>query len=76
MVLLNDKPLTVSSLAKLLDCTNANITGLRKTLESRGLVDSQRPATDNRKVYLSLTDKGKQFLKHYYGSDVISDTKQ
>ena len=76
MVILNDKPITVSNLAKLLGCTNANITGLRKTLESRGLVNAERPATDNRKVYLSLTSKGEQFLKHYYGSDIIANTKQ
>ena len=76
MVLLNDKPLTVSTLAKLLGCSNANITGLRKTLESRGLIISERPATDNRKVYLSLTSKGEQFLKHYYGSDILTNTEQ
>jgi len=74
LVLLSERPMTVGLMSKMLGCSEANITGLRKTLESRNLVSAERPETDNRKVYLSLTNTGQEFLEHYYGSKSLPDS--
>lgn len=40
--------------------TKGTLTGVVRTLEARGLVQREVPATDRRRAFLSLTDKGKE----------------
>src|SRR2546430_14223776 len=46
--------------------TKGTLTGVVKTLETRGLVDRSKHATDGRLVLLSLTPQGKQLMEELF----------
>jgi len=46
--------------------TKGTLTGVVQTLESRGLVVREIPATDRRRAFLSLTDKGEVLMAELF----------
>lgn len=59
MVLWEEEPCTVSHLGNRLYLDSGTLSPLLKRLESAGLVSRQRSATDERRVEISLTDRGR-----------------
>ena len=46
--------------------TKGTLTGVVNTLESRGLLTREVPATDRRRMFLSLTDKGEELMTELF----------
>lgn len=46
--------------------TKGTLTGVAKTLESRGLIEREIPSTDRRRMFLSLTDKGEELMNDLF----------
>ncbi|TDL11742.1 MarR family transcriptional regulator [Mycolicibacterium obuense] len=59
MVLWEEQPCTVGHLGDRLHLDSGTLSPLLKRLESAGLVRRQRSATDERRVEISLTDRGR-----------------
>lgn len=59
MVLWEEEPCTVGHLGDRLHLDSGTLSPLLKRLESAGLVRRQRSATDERRVEISLTDRGR-----------------
>lgn len=60
---INDESLVTSSqLARIISLSQATVTTILDHLEARGLVSRQRSTEDKRKVYISLTEQGRQVL--------------
>lgn len=55
---------TPSQLAKEISLSQATITSIVDRLENRGLLARERSQTDRRRVYLQLTEAGKEVLSH------------
>lgn len=58
VVLYDEKKMTVSMLSQRLDLDSGTMTPLLKKLEKDGYVSRERSPTDERVVYVSLTDQG------------------
>jgi DNA-binding MarR family transcriptional regulator len=46
--------------------TKGTLTGVVRTLESRGLLQREVPSTDRRRMILSLTDKGEELMTELF----------
>lgn len=57
------RELTGSELAKRISLSNATVTAIVDRMEKREWVMRRRDTSDRRRVYLSLTDKGRQLLE-------------
>ncbi len=58
--LLQDGPMTLSALAKSVSLGASTTNGIVDRLETKGLLTRQRDHVDRRKVYLHITETGKQ----------------
>lgn len=54
--------LTGSELARRISLSNATVTVIVDRMEKRGLVARQRDTSDRRKVYISITESGKELI--------------
>jgi DNA-binding MarR family transcriptional regulator len=60
MVLWETDGISVNEIAGKLILNTNTVTPLLKRLESQGLIDRQRSGNDERKVFVTLTEKGRQ----------------
>lgn len=61
MVLWENDEITVNEITQKLILNTNTVTPLLKRMEAQGLITRQRSSTDERKVIVKLTDKGKMF---------------
>ena len=54
------QPLTASRIAKTVHVSASTLVGVLDRLEEKGLIVRRRDATDRRRVYISLSDKGEE----------------
>lgn len=54
--------LTASALAREVSLSNATVTAIVDRMEKRGLVARERDTVDRRKIYISLTEDGRELL--------------
>jgi DNA-binding MarR family transcriptional regulator len=57
-----DEPVTAADIARQVQLSPATITGILDRLERGGMLLRERDSRDRRKVYLSLTTRGQQWL--------------
>lgn len=62
MVLSEDGPVSMRTLAEALDVSQASATGIVDRMEQRGLVERQRDEDDRRVIRVALTDGGRQLI--------------
>ncbi len=62
MLLIEDGPLPMRSLADTLDVSQASATGIVDRMEQRGLVERHRDDEDRRVVRVAMTDAGRQVI--------------
>lgn len=58
MVMWEHKSLNVKEIGELLYLDSGTLTPLLKRLESRGLIERKRSEADERRLYVTITDKG------------------
>lgn len=66
LLALGEEPQLVGTLATMFECGTSNITGVVERLEHTGLVYRFECNEDKRKVYVGLTEKGKEKYKLVY----------
>ena len=62
IVLGEDGPVPMRTLAEALDVSQASATGIVDRMEQRGLVERQRDESDRRVIRVGLTDAGRQLI--------------
>lgn len=62
-LLLNNKEMTSSRLAKQMFVSQATLTGVLDRMESKGLITRERSMTDRRKVFIHLSPQGEELAQ-------------